>query len=110
MVDSLGLLKTLATQTTLRDISSIYYIHSLRVDYERGVVNNIWWVPAKINSADILTKPHAGKAAGILEELLSTGRLPVYVNNLQNYGKAKMKEPKHRLPFASDVKGVLTEA
>ena len=92
MVDSLGLLNTLATHTTLRDMSSISDKHSLRLDYEKGAVNNISWVPAKIDPADALTKPHPGKATGIPEVSLSTGRLPVDVKHLQNYGKAKMME------------------
>ena len=86
LVDSLGLHKTLATQVTPKDMSAIYDIHSLRLDFESGVT-------------------------GLLEELLSTGRVPVNCKNLPNYGKAKIEEPLHWLPSPSDVKeGVLTTA
>ena len=68
LVDSLGLHKTLATQATPKDMSVMYDMHSLRLGFESGIT-------------------------GLLEELLSKGRVPVNFNNLRNYGKAEIKEP-----------------
>ena len=68
LVDSLGLDKTLAAQATPKDMSAMYDIHPLRLDFESG-------------------------GTGLLEELLSKSWVPVNFNNLRNYGKAEIEEP-----------------
>ena len=68
VVHSLGLHKTLAKQATPKDMSSIYDVQQLKLDFE-------------------------SEATGYPEDLLSKGRLPVEVNNFRNYGKAKIEKP-----------------
>ena len=51
-VDSLSLHKTLATQGTPKDMGTSCDIHSLRMDYESGLIDVISWIPGKKNPAD----------------------------------------------------------
>ena len=90
--DSLGLHRTVSTQATPTDMGSAHDIHALRVDYESGLIDALSWVAGKMNPADPLTKPHAGETAGILTEMLATGRLPCDINVLRCYGKALQEE------------------
>ena len=92
VVDSLGLHRTVSTQATPTDMGSAHDIHALRVDYESGLIDAVSWVAGKMNPADPLTKPHAGETAGILTEMLATGRLPCDINVLRCYGKALQEE------------------
>lgn len=92
VVDSLGLHRTLSTQATPTDMGSAHDIHALRVDYESGVIDSVSWIAGKKNPADPLTKPHAGETAGILTEMLVSGRLPSDINVLRCYGKALDEE------------------
>lgn len=50
------------------------------------------WVAGKMNPANPLKKPHEGKTAGILSEMLATGRLPCEINVLRYYGKGLKEE------------------
>ena len=92
VIDSLGLHKTLSTQATPTDMSIATEVHALRMDYESGTVDYISWIEGKKSPADPLTKPLAGDTTGILEDMLSTGRLPCYVDVLRNYGTALQEE------------------
>lgn len=42
-------------------------VHTLRLNYDNGIIETISWVEGKSNTAEPLTKPHAGETAGILD-------------------------------------------
>eukprot|EP00171_Calliarthron_tuberculosum_P003431 IDg3431t1 len=92
VVDSLGLHRSLATQSQPRDLAMAAVIHTLRMDYESGLLSEISWIAGTQNPADALTKPHSGPASGVLEQILCTGRLPVGVDDLRGYGPALVEE------------------
>ena len=87
VVDALGLHKTFCTQATPRDYSMMADVHALRLDYDIGIIDKVSWVEGKLNPSDCLTKPLAGETSGLLEQMLASGKLPVDVDIIGNYGR-----------------------
>ena len=92
VVDSLGLHKTFCTQATPRDYSMMADAHALRLDYDVGIIDKVSWVAGKMNPSDCLTKHLAGQTSGILEQMLSSGKLPADIDAIGNYGKSLNEE------------------
>jgi len=92
IVDSDGLHKSLATQSTPRDMSMLADVHSLRLDYESKLIDSVCWIQGTKNPADALTKPLAGETTGILEEMMSTGTILTAIDNTKGYGGALKEE------------------
>ena len=67
-------------------------VHRLRLLHMSGDVDEIVWVPGTKNPADPLTKSLAGETAGILEEMLATGKLVHDVDDLRDIGVARQEE------------------
>ena len=92
VVDNSGLQKTIATESTPRDLSTMIDVCRLRMAYNDGYLDKIVWIQGIENPADALTKPLSGATAGILNELLSFGKLTIDVNNELRRGKALREE------------------
>ena len=82
----------MATHSQPRDRAVTAEVHSLRLQHMYGDIDRIVWIPGTENPADPLTKPLAGGTTGILETMLSTGRLVHDVDNLRGIGIARKEE------------------
>ena len=67
-------------------------VHALRLDYDSGVLDKVSWIAGTKNPSDCLTKALAGGTAGILEEMLASGKLLSDIDVLNTYGRAKDEE------------------
>ncbi len=92
VVDSLGLHKSLATQSQPTDMAVAADVHSLRLDYENKLIDAESWIEGSKNPVNPLTKPHAGESTRILEEMLRSGLLPCDVDIVKHYGPALREE------------------
>ena len=92
VTDSSGLHRNCATESTPRDKSTLQDITKLRMAYDEKQLEKIVWIPGNSNPADALTKPLPGATAAILDDLISSGKLHIDVNNERNRGKALLEE------------------
>lgn len=74
LLDSKDLFASLSTQRLSVDRSIRGDVASIRFDFQTGSVQNISWIPGKINLADVLTKKNSA-LCDMLQLLLETGKL-----------------------------------
>lgn len=75
-VDSKDLFTSLSTQRLSIDRSIRGDVGSIRFEFQTGMVQNISWIPGKINLADVLTKKDSA-LNDTLHLCLESGKLPI---------------------------------
>ena len=85
-VGNSGLHTILTTQETPRVIVVMSDVHALPLDCESDVIDTISWMPGKMNAVHALTKQNSGGINGMLEVILTIGRLPRPIDDQRGCG------------------------